>query len=202
MRFAGIALALLGACTDFAGPGGSAASVILPGDVTVRGPEGYCIDTRISRPSAGFAALADCALISDVGTSPRIEGLITVQVGAAGTASVAGAEQELGNLLRSAQGLALLASDGQAASVRLDTVEIERGMVIVHFTDTSAPIAPGLEQLEWRAFFDIGDRLTTVGVRGFARDPISRRDGLRLLNQAVDTLRAANSAVSGASAGG
>lgn len=184
---------MLGACTGLGLTGGAPSVALYSGAVTVQGPEGYCVDTRISRPAIGFAALASCALISDVAVVPGIEGLITIQVGAAGSASVAGAEQDLAALLRSPDGVALLASNGDASSIDMDTLETSAGVVIVHFTDTGPPIAAGLEQLEWRAFLDLGDRLATIGVRGFERAALSREDGLRLLNRAVFSLRAANS---------
>lgn len=195
------ALALLGACAVMPG-GGVERLVILQGAVTVEGPEGYCVDTGLSRPGRGFAALANCAIISDIALAPGIDGFITVQVGEAGTAGVTGAETTLAALLQSPDGAALLAGDNDPATIVMDTVESSAGLVIVHFTDTGAPLSPGLEQLEWRAFLDLGDRLTTIGVRGFARDPLSRADGLRLLNRAVFSLRAANSAESAPATGG
>jgi len=182
----------LAACVAVGG-GGVQSLAVAGGAVTVQGPEGYCVDSRISRPARGFAALASCALISDIAVVPGIEGLITVQVGDAGSAIVGGAEQDLSAILRSQTGAGLLANNGDPETVVMDTVETSAGLVIVHFTDTAPPIVDGLEQLEWRAFLDLGDRLVTIGVRGFDRAPLGRDQGLRLLNRAVYSLRSANS---------
>lgn len=185
------ALALLGACVAL--PGGGVQTLdVAGGAVTVQGPEGFCVDTRTSRPGRGFAVLASCALVSDMAVVPGIEGLITVQVGDAGSALVAGSERDLVSLLQSPTGAALLAGNGDAGSIDLDFVDNSPGLVLVHFTDSAAPMVPGVEALEWRAFLDLGDRLATIGVRGFARDPLGRDEGLRLLNRAVFALRAAN----------
>lgn len=194
-------IAALSACAVLPG-GGVERLALLQDSVVVEGPEGYCVDTGLSRPARGFAAMASCALISDIAVAPGIDGFITVQVGDAGSASVTGSEAALVALLQSADGAALLSGDNDPATIVMDTVERSQGLVLVHFTDTGTPLAQGVEREEWRAFLDLGDRLTTIGVRGFARDPLSRADGLRLLNRAVFSLRAANSAASGPATGG
>jgi hypothetical protein len=96
-------------------------------------------------------------------------------------------------LLSTAAGVALLSSTGNPGAITVDALETGSNLVIVHFTDTSAPPANGLEQSEWRAFLDIGGRLTTVTVRGFERAPMSLGDGQALLLQAVGVLVEANS---------
>lgn len=196
-------LVLLCGCAVLSGSGGGVERLSILGDsVLVEGPEGYCVDTGLSRPARGFAALASCAVISDIAVAPGIDGFITVQVGAEGTANVVGFERDLAALLRSPDGAALLSGDNDPATILMDTIETTPGLVIVHFTDTGAAIARGVEQEEWRAFLDLGDRLTTIGVRGFARDPLSRAEGLRLLNRAVFSLRAANTSDATPSTGG
>ncbi len=165
---------------------------VLEGAVSVRGPEGYCVDLQSSRASSGFAVLAGCALVSDAALMPAIEGLITVQIGAAGSASVAGAEPELAALLRTAQGAQLLSAAGNPASVQVDRVDRAEGVVVVRFSDAAPARTAGLEPLEWRAFLDIRGRLTTISLRGFERAPVLAEQGLRLLSQAIGALRAAN----------
>ncbi len=193
----GAGLPFLVACADLPGLTSGNGGPSLPlynGAVMAQGPEGFCADSRLSRPARGFAALVSCALVSDLAIVPSIDGLITIQAGDAGTAGVTGSEATIAEGLRTASGAAILSRSGTAAEIDLDTVETSPGLVIVHFTDTGAPIAEGVEQPEWRAFLDLGDRLVTIGVRGFERDPLGRRAGLRLLNRAVASLRAANPA--------
>lgn len=165
---------------------------LLDGAVNVQGPEGFCVDTAISRPERGFAVLATCGLISDIATVPAIEGLITVQIGAEGSAVVTGSEETMRDLLGSGPGVQLLATNGRPDSITIDRIDTRPGLVVVHFTDTAAPVVPGLEQLEWRAFLDLDGRLATIAVRGFARSPLRVDSGLLLLDQAVYALQAAN----------
>ena len=159
------------------------------GRVVVGTPEGYCIDERTSRPRRGFVIMAGCALISGDPRMPQTDGLITVQLGDEGTASVGANPSALRNLLATADGAALLSPSGDPTAIEVDDLEVGGNVVYVHFRDGGPPPVSGLEQLEWRAFLDLGDRLATVTVRGFERAPISSADGLRLLRATVDTIR-------------
>lgn len=169
---------------------------LLAGDVSLEAPDGYCIDQRASKARSGFAVMAGCALLSDEPVMPNRDGLITVQFGDEGTAGIAGNEQELRDLLTSDAGGQLLSSTGDASTVSIDALLSQDNLVSVHFADTAPPPFEGLEQLEWRAFFDLNDRMGTVTVRGFARAPLSEAAGLSLLEQAVQTLITANPSAS------
>ena len=165
---------------------------VLDGAVSVRGPDGYCVDQQSSRAGSGFAVLAGCALVSDATVMPAHEALITVQIGSAGSATVTGAEAELAALLRTAQGAALLSDSSDAGSVQVDRVDRADGVVVVRLSDAAPAQVQGLERREWRAFLDIRGRLTTISLRGFDRAPLPAEQGLRLLSQAIGALRAAN----------
>ena len=165
---------------------------VLEGAVSVRGPQGYCVDQQSSRPSSGFAVLAGCAVVSDAALMPATEGLITVQIGAANSASVTGAEPELADLLRTANGARLLSGVGDPATVQVARVDRAEGVVVVRFSDAAPAPTAGLEPQEWRAFLDIKGRLVTISLRGFDRAPIPAELGLRLLSQAIGALRSAN----------
>ena len=197
MRHALSALIILGLTGCEAGLDGRGVRTLsmLEGAVSVRGPEGYCVDQQSSRPSSGFAVLAGCALVSDAAMMPTLEGLITVQIGSANSASVSGAEAELAGLLRTAQGAQLLSAAGNPASVQVVRVDRADGVVVVRFSDAAPAPLPGLEPSEWRAFLDIRGRLTTISLRGFDRAPIPSDQGLRLLSQAIGALRSANTPV-------
>jgi hypothetical protein len=167
---------------------------VLDGAVSVRGPEGFCVDQQSSRAGSGFAVLAGCAVVSDATIMPAREALMTVQIGAAASAAVAGAEADLADLLRSGQGAALLSATGSSATVRIDRVDRAEGVVVVRFSDQAPAAIAGLEPVEWRAFLDIRGRLTTISLRGFARAPLPAEQGLRLLSQAIGAMRQANAA--------
>lgn len=195
MRACFVALFLLAGCDVIEEGRGIRTMALLDGTVSVRGPEGFCVDQQASRPVTGFAALAGCAVISDAVMMPALEGLITVQFGAPGSATVSGAEAELAGLLRSAQGAALLSSTGDSGTIHIARVDRADGVVVVRFSDAAPAPTPGLEPLEWRAFLDVRGRLTTISLRGFDRAPIPADQGLRLLSQAIGALRAANAPV-------
>ncbi|NCO85922.1 MAG: dihydroxy-acid dehydratase [Rhodobacterales bacterium] len=192
------ALALLAGCDGDVAP---SAMPLLDGAVTARGPDGYCVDQRASRPGSGFAVMAGCALISPSTVMPQTEGLVTMQVGPAGSATVAGAEASLAQLLRGAAGAQLLSAAGRADTVQVEQVEAATGVVIVRFRDRAPAVVAGLEQAEWRAFLDVNGHLTTIGVRGLARAPMSPDRGLRLLEQAIRAVRSANPAPIASAAG-
>lgn len=192
-----VALILLAGCEAGINSRGIRTLSVLDGAVSVRGPEGFCVDQQSSRAASGFAVLAGCAVVSDAAMMPALEALITMQIGAASSATVTGAEADLAALLRTAQGAELLSAASDPASVQVVRVDRADGVVVVRFSDAApAPIA-GLEPLEWRAFLDIKGRLTTISLRGFARAPIPADQGLRLLSQAIGALRAANLAPQG-----
>ncbi|SMY08427.1 hypothetical protein [Flavimaricola marinus] len=173
---------------------------LLGGDVVVQAPDGYCIDERSSRARSGFVVMAGCALVSDQAEMPYRDGLITIQVGQPGTAAVDGSEDALRDLLSSASGVGLLSSTGDPSTISVDALNSRDNLVTVHFSDSAPPPFEGLEQLEWRAFFDLDDRLSTVTVRGFERSPLNENAGLGLLEQAVRSIQSANAARAAAQA--
>lgn len=177
------------------GYGTGARSVSLFGRaVKVHAPEGYCIDRRLSDTDSGFVVMAGCALVSTARIMPQIDGLITVQVGAPGTATVTGNEAEISALLSSDEGRSVLSSQGDAASVSMTQVQVSRHVVEVLFQEPGAGPIAGLEPEQWRALFDLDGRLVTVGVRSYSRAPLSKAAGGRLLRMTVAALKAANPA--------
>lgn len=167
---------------------------LVDGAVEVAAPGGYCIDEGTSRPSRGFVVMAGCALVSNDQRMPSVEGLITVQLGDEGTALVSADAAALRDLLATAEGAAVLSPNGDPTAIEVDRLESVNGVVFVHFVDSNPPPVDGLEQAEWRAFLDLGTRLTTVTVRGFERAPLDAEDGLNLLRRAVAALRAPGAA--------
>jgi len=169
---------------------------LLDGAVRVRGPEGYCIDQGASDARRGFAVMAGCALMSrNAGVMPALDGLITVQFGQVGTASVAGNEAAFAALLASDAGRALLASNGDAATVpQVSTVTGTSG-VLARFEDTSGPAMHGTSGPQWRGFMDVRGRLVTVSVHSFDRAPLSARQGEQLLVTTLQDVAAVNDAL-------
>ncbi|WP_241962976.1 hypothetical protein [Thalassorhabdomicrobium marinisediminis] len=196
---AAIALAGLAGCADLGalGGGGSGPGIralaLMGGAVRVRGPEGYCVDQRASDARRGFAVLAGCALISDqAAVMPTLDGLITVQFGESGSAIVSGNEEAFADFLTSDAGRAVLADDGDASHIADVAATGANGTVVARFEDTSGPAFEGTTGAEWRGFQDIGSRLVTMSVLSFARAPLSRAEGERLLAVAMAELARAN----------
>lgn len=179
------------------GPSASAVTQVelLDGEVMVATPSGYCIDRNATRANSGFAAEASCALVARGGAAPRYDGLITVQVGAANSALVTGEEPALRNFLKSDEGKQLLAGDGPVKGISVGKTGIWGHVVEVYLNSAPQGGFDGFQPVEWRAFFDLKDRLVTIRLRGYARAPMSYEQGQALLRAAIDAMIQANSVV-------
>lgn len=158
---------------------------IFGGEMRVRGPDGYCIDTAASRPRRGFVVLASCARASGVGLAPDVDALVTVQVGDAGSAFVTGSEVAL------AEALAVAGPGALGDGAVLEGTTISPGMVTARYSGGTPPV-PGTEGPFRRALFDLGDRSVTVALLPFAGAPLSDREAEALLLVVVGEMRAAN----------
>ena len=185
----------LGPGLNFAGPAsgpGVRTLIIMNGSLRIRGPEGYCIDQRASRASAGFVVMGSCALVSDTPIAPANAGVLTFQAGEPGSAGVAGSERTLETMLKSTEGRTLLSTDGDPATVRDVQVTRQPGAVLVQFSDAGIEPVAGMQDLEWRAFSDLGGRLVTLALRVPAHDPMTPAQGRAVMQQAIAALRAVN----------
>jgi hypothetical protein len=186
------ALAGLAGCGAMLPDGGTRGIALYDGAVQVETPQGYCVDPVASNAAAGFAVLGACARLGGSGAVPMADGFITLQVGEAGSAAVTGSETDLAALLRLPAGAALLTDADDPASVAITGIGLGEGVVSVRFSDLAPAPVEGLAAEEWRAFLDLGDRLVTVGLRGYARAPLSAAQAQGLLDATVAALRAAN----------
>jgi hypothetical protein len=188
-----LCLASLAACEG--GEGGGVRSLsLLDAQAVVQAPEGYCVDTRASRPQTGFAVIAACGTVLQAEAVPSLPAMMTVQFGEAGSASVAGAEAQMQALLASADGAALLSRNGDPALVDLHDARSQPGLVVVNFSDRRAATAAaaGVGPEEWRAFLDLRGRLVTISLRSLAWGALTQTQARQLLAEAVATLRTAN----------
>lgn len=142
--------------------GGPVRQMALAGG-TLTAPDGYCLDPLASRPAENFALMASCARFAGVGALPALDAMATVQIGAEGSAAVAGAEDAMAGLFATPPGRALLSGRGQAGSVSAVSSKVRPGLVQVRFLDTASHLAG--TGPTWRSFFDHGGRLVTVSVR-------------------------------------
>ncbi|ROT97734.1 hypothetical protein [Histidinibacterium lentulum] len=168
-------------------PAGRESLQVLGDAVTVRGPAGYCVDPGASAPDRGFAVLASCARTGR-GDPVRLDALMTVQVGAPGSAMGDTGARELAALLEGPEGRGLLA---QGVPVRVTEVQTAPGTVFVGYSE-AREAAGGPPPPLWRAFLDLGDRMATVSIRPVDGAVLSSDAERRLIGEAVAQLRAAN----------
>lgn len=165
---------------------------VLNGAITAVGPDHYCADPAASRPSNGFVIFAPCSTLGVEDAEPAVAGIVTVQVGAARSATVGSDPAALAAVLEGSSGPAILARGGDADTVSVKSVSHRDDRVAVYFTDDAPAFIEGAQEAEWRSFVDLAGRLITVSVRGFDAAPLSQSIGAGLLDQATDALLAAN----------
>ena len=189
------ALALLSGCAGIASLSGGSATPSLAmfgGDVVAAGPPNYCVDCRVSRPRAGFAALAPCQMLGVEGPGVPAASIITVQAGAPDTATILGGETAFAAVLKDSSGAALLSGSGDPATVSRLEARAGRGVVTTVFEDSTPPPFPQVDSTVWRGFVDVKGRLVTVSLRSLTEAPISRAVGEALVIQTLSALVAAN----------
>lgn len=166
---------------------------VAEGVVVVAGPEGYCVDTSVSkdRRNSSFVLLASCASVT--GTSdafvPQTNALLTATVGGAGTAGVFGEASAMQAYVGSPAGRAALSRNGKADGVVIEDSFMTGNTFIVQTRDTSGSGSEELGERSWRAFFDQGDRTVAATVISLAATPITADSGLALLDRFVSEVR-------------
>ena len=184
---------LLAGCGDLQNPlnlfgDGAVDTIALHGGAVQAVPsDGFCIDSRSSRPNTGFAMIAPCATLA--GETPTVAALGTIQVGPSETASVTQDPQAFEAFLKG-EGKSLLSPNGETKNL---LTNVEDNVVIAVFEDTGTQPVTGTLTQEARAFLDINDRLVTVAFRSIAAKPISLETVRALVRDTVTSLRDANS---------
>lgn len=209
-----LSLALLSGCLD--GGGGDVSAnrpgvlfsraapekmAVAGGDVIVAGPQGFCVDKPASRSSDAhaFVLLASCAAITKDGNAPRprVQALLTASVtgDAPEGPSLAEQAESMRAFFGSEAGRAALARDGRADSVRIIDMFAHDGAFLIHASDTSEDISPGLNAEYWRAIFDVNGRLVSASVVAFDDRPFSDEAGQRMLARFAARIRHESSTV-------
>ncbi|SEQ73717.1 hypothetical protein SAMN05428995_10753 [Loktanella sp. DSM 29012] len=191
-----VALAALAACAlpgTVTGP--DATTLRLTGGIVVAAPQGYCIDPQVTRPQRGFAFLAACAAINAASDRPLPDrmALITVQVGDANSALVAGSEPAFRAFLETQQGATLLGVSDIGGPVDVLSTGAATNAVTVYTRDTAPPDIVGSQPESWRLFTDLSGRVVTITVRGLTQAPLTQVQSREVLDQILQQLRAANS---------
>ena len=192
-------IAALAACEPVSLTAPGTPSVRLVGNVLVGGPKGYCVDPVVTRPRQGFALLAACAAMTadETDTYPDDIALITVTVGDADSAVVAGQEEDFKTFLETPQGAALLSASAIGGPVAVRRTQTDTNAVAVYTEDVGPPGVEGTQTQAWRLFTDMRGRLVTISVRGLSEDPLSQAASRGLLMQMLAILRQANGNAAG-----
>ncbi|MEO9826960.1 MAG: hypothetical protein ABJF50_21380 [Paracoccaceae bacterium] len=168
--------------------------ISLPDGLVVAGAEGWCVDVGSSQSggATSVVVLGSCAAIGRDADAPRPEvpGVMTVSVESAGLQ--APPADALEAFFGTDDGLAVLARDGNAESVRL--LESKRDGELLYLHAEDATVLPGTSPDYWRALFDLKGRLVSVTLLGIAGRPISSAEGLAALQSQIEQLIAANAA--------
>ena len=177
-----LALALgLAACDA----GGVQQVAVLDGEIRVRAPAFYCVDTQSARAGGDTASvlIGRCTASGEVAAA-----LVSVTVGRFASGGVMLAETETLRAFMSSQaGRRALSRSGRAQDVVVLESGVVGGKLLLHLKDRVAGDY-------WRAVIGIKGRLVTVSASGTGGTPLRPQDGRRLVDQTVDALIAANPA--------
>lgn len=154
-------------------------AAVAGGDVTILGPDGYCVDasTLRSNTTTGFAALASCNILSGGQTGPIVEpGLVTV------TVQPAGDETPTMDALAAALGTELLSQK-------------ELSAVSVGQMATGGETAfDGSDTRHWRGVFVLHGYVVGLALYAPEGSPLVGNQGAAFLNTVSSRIRANSTA--------
>ncbi len=182
----------LGACLQ-AGP--LPALRVAGDEVTIVGPEGYCVDSRtaLERRAGSFVVLGDCGVLGG-GAAEGNPAVLTALVSAATDLPQRPSAAQLERYFRSDAGQAALSHDGTAATVTLLDLAQDGDVLYLKVRDRSAGRPATLSDTTWRAVFALNDRLVALSVASHADVPVGDLSMRRKLREFVAAVRAANGA--------
>ncbi len=167
------------------------------GQITVAGPEGFCINksSRLETRAGGFVALGACAAVSGDENSPMppVPALLTVSVSkleGIATARLSHLEAHF----KTEAGLAAFSQSGQADNAEILSQNSTGGALLLQARDSSEGRPAALSDIYWRAMFTHdGGYLVSLSVNAFSGHPINDRTGHALLHAFVEEMKNANS---------
>ena len=181
-----LAIALtLASCQVGSGFTSSRAAPVLGGALQIGVPPGYCIDGKASREVRDTAVIL-MGRCSDA--MKAIPALITVSVGQGGSAGVMTAGgPALAAFFASKQGRAMLSRSGRASDIKVIAALGSGDAFLLHLQDRNVGEY-------WRAVIGVKARLVTLSATGTDEVRLDPAEGRKILEKALDALRAANKA--------
>lgn len=155
------------------------------GGPRVQPPDGYCFSESGTRKRDGFFMMTVC----EDDDESLLHAVMTIQYGKSGSFVLADFDGDISTYLTAAEGRALLSANGDAETVTVHSVVVDAGVVTLVMDDRAAPQSDTLSTREWRAFFDLRNRLVGVVVRGYEGFPLSEKEGRALLQHAIASAR-------------
>lgn len=181
------AILTLASCQLGSGFTSSRAAPVLGGALNIGVPPGYCIDGKASRESRDSAVFL-MGRCSDAMTATPA--LITVTIGQGGSAGVMTAGgPALAAFFSSKQGRAMLSRSGRAGDVKIIAALGAGDAFLLHLQDRNVGEY-------WRAVIGVKARLVTLSATGTDEIRLDPAEGRKILEQALDALRAANKTAS------
>ena len=156
---------------------------VLGGEVRVRAPQFYCVDTKsaISVADTAVVLIGRCNASGQVAAA-----LVTVTVGRSASAGVMLASTEaLRDFMSSTTGRRALSRSGRAADVEVLESGVLDDRLMLHLKDR-------LAGEYWRAIIGVEGRLITISASGAEGVPLTPEEGRKLVEQTVAALRDAN----------
>ena len=157
--------------------------------IRVATPEGYCIDRRTRAPT--FAMVFPCATLTrDPVPASMTNAAMRVTIGP--ELSTGFDATAIENALDTAPGRAALSRSGQADDVTLLETIRREGVVYAYIRDRAENPMGAAHDTEWRAITSVGGRMISLSASGYGQSAIDDDDGLRLLEQLLVSITAAN----------
>lgn len=158
---------------------------VLDGQIHVRAPQFYCVDTQSAR---GGHDMAVVLIGRCTGGGHVAAALVTVTIGRSASAGVMAAGVEaLRAFMSSPAGRRALARSGKAEDIEVLESGVVKGRLLLHLNDREAGEY-------WRAVLGIQGRLVTISASGAEGAPLSPEAGRKLVDQTIDALIKANPA--------
>ncbi|MEO0357395.1 MAG: hypothetical protein AAF386_03700 [Pseudomonadota bacterium] len=186
------ALMVLGGCDAALLPSADGESVdraVLQGGLTIKGPDGYCIDPETVQRSFRTTAvtLFSCARLKNPDGADPTQGHVFT---ASATRGQLDDPAAFAAFLTTDQGRAILSSTEDAATVTVHRTRATAVGVYVDYTDTSTP--QHLGQRQWRGFVKVDNQIAVLGLYQGANDPVAGSTGESALRSFAAEVISAN----------
>lgn len=169
---------------------------VADGQLTLSGPEGFCVDTAESRTGkrGSFVLFGSCASLSGspFAARPQDPAILTATVVGETGAGFDARSPQLASFLGSARGRAAVSRSGKAASVRILGLSAADNVLYIRLSDSAPAAGQSVEAEYWRALLAVGPRIISLSVLGLQSKPLPSAKKRAILERFVARVRSAN----------